>query len=94
MAETSKCSKCGEERDTAGYPKWCRACRAKYKRDYEEIVKTMDKGNGFGQGVAAMRELLATEFEKFGLGRFTGDEIATLIRQAPGPQREEEKKEA
>lgn len=50
----------------------------------------MAKTKGFYDGVAATKELLAREFERFGSAGFTGQEIAALIRQAPGPAHEQE----
>lgn len=52
----------------------------------------MDTQKGFHKGIAAQRELSAREFEKQGSGSFTGYEIAALIRQMPGPQKEDEEK--
>jgi hypothetical protein len=53
----------------------------------------MDTQKGFHKGIAAMRNLLAQEFEKLGSGNFSGLEVAALIRQAPGPQKEEPQEE-
>ena len=56
------------------------------------MLSSLDRqfGKGFVNGVKAMRDLLAGEFQAQGLGSFTGIEIAALIRQAPGPKRLEE----
>lgn len=79
--EVPACSKCEEPLDTTGYPKWCKSCRAKHRREYEEVRKKLT----FGEGIAAMRELMADEFDRLGSGKFSGYECADLIRQAPGP---------
>lgn len=53
--------------------------------------KEQEKGKGFVDGIEAMRDLLAREFGSYGAGgRFSGAEIATLIRQAPGPLRDKD----
>ncbi len=79
--DVAACSKCQEPLDTAGYPKWCKSCRAKYKRGYEDAKEKLT----FGEGVAAMRDVLADEFERLGTGSFQAYECADLIRRAPGP---------
>jgi hypothetical protein len=89
-----KCAKCGIR--PAGAPagqggnKWCNECRAQWQRDYQDTRITMANNKGFYEGVKAMRDLLAQEFERLGWGAFTGDEIALLIRQAPGPRHAED----
>lgn len=54
----------------------------------------MARGKGFYEGVAATKELLAEEFERFGPGQFSGDEIAVLIRQAPGPKHDDKESDS
>lgn len=73
---------CGRDLDTEGYPKWCKRCRAKYQREYKAIKDEI----GFAQGVGAMRDCLASEFERLGSGMFSGSECAGFIRNAPGPK--------
>lgn len=53
----------------------------------------MAKNKGFIEGVKATKELLAQEFERFGSSEFSGDEIAALIRQAPGPKLEDQQQD-
>jgi hypothetical protein len=79
------CSKCDGALDTEGYPKWCKACRAKHRREYESTRKEMSESRGYAAGVSAMRLHLAGHFERLGAGSFAGYEIAALIRQARGP---------
>ena len=76
-----KCTKCEAALDTHGSPVWCRACRAKYHREYEALRKKQE----YIAGVEAMRDCLAREFDTQGSGRFSGYEIADLIWRAPGP---------
>lgn len=87
MAESETlCSKCSGELDTTGYPKWCKACRASNKRDYEATKKEMAESRGFAAGVSAMRTYLAENFQQYGSsGSFTGMEIAATIMQVKGP---------
>lgn len=80
------CTKCGAPRDTTGYPLWCRACRAKYKKENDEIRGELVKNQKFREGAEEMREMLAEQFAKYGPGMFSGDEISALILQAPDPQ--------
>lgn len=87
MEQPEVCSKCTKPLDTTGYPRWCLACRAKYKREYESARKEMTESRGFAAGISAMREYLAQNFRKYGsAGAFTGYEIAETIMRAKGPQ--------
>ncbi len=81
----SSCSRCTSPLDTDGYPKWCKACRAKNRREYEATRKEMSESRGFAAGVSAAREYFAGRFEKYGAAAFTGIEIGALIRQSQGP---------
>lgn len=81
------CTKCESDLDTTGYPLWCKACRAKHKREYEATRKEMTESRGFAAGVTAMREYLAVNFRQYGTaGSFTGLEIAQTIMSVRGPQ--------
>ena len=83
-AET--CSRCSKELDTSGYPRWCKACRAAYKREYESLRTQMGEGRGFAAGVTAMRGLLVEEFNKLGFSNFAAYEVRDIIAQCPGPR--------
>lgn len=83
--QESTCSRCTKTLDTAGSPPWCKACRAKYQRDYKALRDEMKESRGFAAGVSAMRAHLAGQFERLGSGTFSGYESAGLIRQAKGP---------
>ena len=80
-----QCTKCNGPRDTTGYPKWCRKCRAANKRECEKARKDMLESKGFVEGREEMREHLAAGFEELGSSRFTGYEVAATIRGVPGP---------
>lgn len=79
------CTKCTGPLDTEGYPKWCKACRAKHRREYEATKKEMSETRGYAAGVSAMKGHLAGHFERLGSGSFSGYEVAALIRQSKGP---------
>ena len=81
----NECSKCSAELDTAGFPKWCKACRAKYKREYEGLKKEMAETRGYSAGISAMREFLAVQFVGYTIQRFSGPEIAHIIRNCSAP---------
>lgn len=86
MPTDAKCSKCEGNLDTAGFPKWCRKCRAAYKREYEALKSDMAETRGFAAGVSAMRAYLAERFAPYtSIQRFTGPEIAGIIRDCQGP---------
>ena len=82
---TETCSRCPNTLDTTGYPRWCKDCRAKYQKEYHRIKEAMAEGKGFAGGAAAMKDVLATEFDRLGSGTFPGYEIANLIRGCPIP---------
>jgi len=84
---TELCTKCGQARDTIGYPKWCKACRSTYKREYAELKEGMSETRGYSAGISAMRDCAAREFDRLGSGSFAAFEVAALIRQMPGPER-------
>ena len=84
---TEKCSNtgCTNVLDTNGYPKWCKACRATYKREERVLMEHRNKVRGFGAGVREMRSYLFEQFENCGSGSFTGYEIAQMIASCKGP---------
>jgi hypothetical protein len=80
-----KCSKCEAVLDSEGYPKWCLACRAKNRREYEATKKEMNETRGFSAGSSAMRHAAAEYFKLFGNAKFSGIEIWSMLRSVPGP---------
>lgn len=83
--ESEKCNKCSAPIDTTGYPKWCKACRAKYKREYTDTVEAMTAARAFNQGVDAFRETLAMEFARHGKAPLTGTQVSWIISNSPRP---------
>lgn len=77
----SVCSKCQEHPRAAedGTNPWCKACRAKYAKEYRDGLAARQFSYGFIKGIEAMRERLMREFTRLGSGSFTGDEISYLI---------------
>lgn len=86
MAQTDTCSRCEKHLDTNGYPKWCKACRAAYKREYESLRTQMGEGRGFAAGVSAMRDCVCTELDRLGFSNFEAREIRDFVRAMPGPR--------
>jgi len=84
-AEERKCSKCGQDLDTEGYPLFCKSCRAKYQREYQQQRKQLVESRGYSAGITAMKFYLAGRFAALGSGSFTGNEVAHLIMQSKGP---------
>lgn len=83
MPMSEKCSKCGNELDTTGLPKWCKRCRNAYQKENRETKE----GRDFRRGAESMRRVLAGEFDRLGSGSFTGAETAHLIMGCPAPER-------
>jgi hypothetical protein len=90
-ANATECSKCHGALDTTDYPRWCKACRNKYRQVTRPLGKKIARSAGFAAGAEAMRAYLADEFEKrfpkTSIQRFSGPEIAHTIRgvSAPAP---------
>lgn len=93
-ASATACSKCAGVLDTTDYPRWCKACRNKYRQETRPLGKKIARSAGFAAGAEAMRAYLADEFEKrfpkTSIQRFSGPEIAHTIRgvSAPAPPQE------
>ncbi len=85
VAAEVKCSRCEEPLDTDGSPRWCKKCRAKYRREYESTKKEMSESRGYAAGQSAMRAALAGYFYRFGGAHFSAAEISVMIQRAPGP---------
>lgn len=90
--ESSTCSRvndagdsCGKPLDTAGYPLWCKACRASHRKAYNATVKEMSEGRGFAAGVTATKALVASEFDRFRGAMFSGRDAAGMVRACKGP---------
>ena len=80
-----KCSRCEKPLDTTGFPKWCKACQASYRREYNSTRKQMAETRGFAAGVAAMRKFLVDRFGGYRIQHFSGPEIAGIIQRCDGP---------
>lgn len=88
MPTAEECSKCQKELDTEGTPKWCKACRAKYQKEYQATKEGKAEAHGFARGVTAFRRMIAEKFEGQGSGAFTGQEISYMVLNEPGPDQE------
>lgn len=85
-ASLGECSRCEKALDTTGYPRWCKSCRAKNRREYESLRKQLAETRGFSAGSNAMRAYLADAFAEYpDFQRFSGHEIARVIRNVTGP---------
>jgi hypothetical protein len=86
MAEL-KCGKCGDNLDTTGYPLWCKSCRAKYKREYEETKSGMVEHSAYLRGADAMRAKLLEEISKqHPMGQVTVGSVAAWIAETKRPE--------
>lgn len=82
------CSQCKSgvvSKPRGSYPRWCKECLAKYKRENLTLKLDREGRRGFIQGARGMRQALVDEFARLGMHSFSGDEIAQLIANAPGP---------
>jgi hypothetical protein len=79
------CSRCEADLDTTGYPKWCKKCRAKYRREYVSLRAQMQETRGFAAGVSAMRAAVEARFQHWPRAMFSGAEIASQVHVMPGP---------
>lgn len=83
VAEDRKCTKCGSELDTLNYPLWCKACRAKHRRDYEACRKEMTETRGFAAGVTFARTSLAKQIARAPGSTYSGAALAKWIMEFP-----------
>ncbi len=84
--DDSICSKCEKALDTEGYPKWCKVCRAKHRREYESTKKEMSETRGYAAGCSAMRDFMVRYFAQFGNVKLSGVEVSVMARKAGLPQ--------
>lgn len=84
--ESASCSKCEKALDTDGYPKWCKACRARYRREYESTKEEMTETRGYAAGCSAMRDFMVGYFAAFGRHQISGFEASAMARKAGAPQ--------
>ena len=84
--KSETCSKCEKPLDTTGFPKWCKACQNAYRREYRRTKDDMSESRGFAAGVAATKDLIASEFMNAIRGaQINGYEAARLVRACRGP---------
>lgn len=89
MEAAAKCSKCNEELDTEGTPKWCKACRAKYQKEYQATKEGKAEAAGFALGAEAMRQEVVNSFAKVPAGGLMmAGEIAAYVAGLPAPKAE------
>ncbi len=81
------CSRCDQPLDTTGFPRWCKACQTKYRKELAATKREMQESRGYAAGVSAMRDYLARQFaERYGPDvRWSGTEISQIIKQCRGP---------
>jgi hypothetical protein len=78
------CSKCKLSPATAKHP-WCLECRAENQAANREAKDALARTKGYSEGVDAMRETLAAEFERLGTAVVTCLEVSKAIRVSPRP---------
>lgn len=84
-ADAPICSRCEGPRDTEGYPKWCKECRAKYRREFRDTEKEMRESRGFAAGCTAMRNAIAIRFQGYGSAIFSGVEAGHIAMKTTSP---------
>lgn len=85
------CTKCNEHprADLDNNNPWCNPCRAKYAKEYREMVIQRTSARAFSAGVEAMRKTLVAEFSRLQRVAFTGAGVAYIVSNAPRPQMSE-----
>lgn len=63
----------------------CRKHRAEAQRNWTLSKSEQDAAKHFHRGVSALREHLAVNFERYTIQRFSGPEIADIVRRAVLP---------
>ena len=92
MPEIALCSKCGENprADEDSNNPWCKPCRAKYQKEYQDGKVTRATAKGFAAGVDAAVKTLAHEFGRGGSAMVSCQEVAAVIERAPRPRMPEQ----
>ncbi len=87
MPETVLCTKCGENprADEDSNNPWCKPCRAKYQKEYQDGKVARATAKGFVAGVDAAVKSLAGEFARAGNAMVSCNEVAQVIARAPRP---------
>ncbi len=90
VSETVLCSKCelNPRADPDGTNPWCNPCKTKYMKEWTEMRLKRTGDQAFVRGAEAMRRMLVSEFERLGIGQFTGYDVGRLIRGAVAPKQE------
>lgn len=80
------CSKCGKV-PASGSHDWCKACKAKYQREYTGTVIDVAERRGVQKGIQTMRNHLVELFRQAPPGGMvrTG-EVADFIAGTPAPR--------
>jgi hypothetical protein len=78
---SAKCTRCEKDLDTTGYPRWCRACKGKYQREYNATRKEMHETRGFAAGASAFRAAVVARMRLFGSAHFSGAEVASMVER-------------
>jgi hypothetical protein len=83
----SVCGKCGAEMDAPGKPRWCKACRAKYQKEYQLRRAHEERSEGFTEGATAMKAmLLAGVLSAHPAAVLKCAEVANWISRSPLPE--------
>lgn len=90
MPVEESCSRDRCQNPRATNKPWCKEHLAEYARNYRGTVLDQAERRGFHKGVAAMREYVVSEFERFPNAVFTGAEMGLKVRAAPSPMADEE----
>jgi hypothetical protein len=64
----------------------CRAHKNEAQKNWLRSKEAREKAEYFRNGVITLREHLATQFGKYTIQRFSGPQIADIIRRAELPQ--------
>lgn len=86
-SETLLCSRCGKNprANPDSENPWCKECKSKYQKEYNETKAKQDAAHHFALGVNAMRERVAAIFERCGSAVFSANEVTAIIRKEPRP---------
>lgn len=84
MPDERICSKCNLFPATRNH-RWCLECKAENQASNRQAKDALARAKGYGEGVEAMRETLAAEFERLGGALVTCVEVSKVIRVSPRP---------
>ena len=78
---------CSNPLDTTGRPKWCKACKSRYQREWQVLRAEETEAIGWRRGAEAMKAVLLTAMlNAHPNGRLLVHEVVKFLNDAELPE--------